>query len=132
MASQKKRMDGTRELVDAAQVGTALAVLSSVALCLAVVLGAMLLRGGGRRSPGLTRAALLAAVGVLVYPLWAGYNSIEDRLGLDSVAALLLNLALFAVVGVGVGLLARPYWPAEEAVAAPTGDAGTRSEPPEG
>lgn len=125
-------MDGTRELVDAAQVGTALAVLSIVALCLAAVLGALLVRGGGRRSPGVARAALLAAAGVLGYPLWAVYNSIEDRLGLDSVAALLLNLALFAVVGVVVGLLVRRYWPAEEAVAAPTGDAGTRSVPPEG
>jgi len=131
VAAGKKRMDGTRELVDAAQVGTALAVLSIVALCLAVVLGAMFVRDG-RRSPGLARAALLAAVGILVYPLWAVYNSIEDRLGLDSVAALLLNLALFAVVGVVVGLLARRVWPAEEPVAAPTGDAGSPSEPTEG
>jgi len=103
-------MDGTRELVDAGQVGWVLAALSLIALLLAV---ALTLLGRQRGAPGLAKAGLIAAAVVTVYPLWAVYNGIEDYFGLDSVAALLLNLALFAAVGIGGGLLFRRLWPAE-------------------
>jgi hypothetical protein len=105
-------MDPTRELVDATQVGTALAVLSVVALVLA---GGLYARG---RRPG----AFLAGCAVLLFPLWLVYNGIENALGLDSVAALLINGVLFAALGTGVGLLYRRLSPE----AAHHGDTETR------
>ena len=103
-------MDGTRELVDANTVGMAVAVLSGVSLVLLVVLG---LIAKSRASAGAKRGALLAGCGVLLYPLWSIYNRIEDQFGLDSVAALLINLALFVVVGALAGLALRRLWPSE-------------------
>ena len=104
-------MHNPRELVDPAQVGTALAVLSAVALLLAVGLGAL---GRGRRSDGLIRAALILAPVALAWPLWVVYNRIEDHFGLDSVAALLINLVLFAAIGTCIGLLYRRVWPVSQ------------------
>jgi hypothetical protein len=100
-------MDGTHELVDAAQFGRALLALSALGAVLAL---ALLLIDRKRPSMGRRRAALLSAVGALVYPLWLVYNGIEDRFGLDSVAALLINLALFAAVGIAGGRLLRRLW----------------------
>jgi hypothetical protein len=104
-------MDSSRELVDAAQVGTALAVLSVVALLLAV---GLLAGGRGRRSAAMVRCGLLAGAAALAFPMWAVYNRIEDYFGLDSVAALLLNMALFLAVGCAVGLGLRRFWPASD------------------
>jgi drug/metabolite transporter (DMT)-like permease len=44
------------------------------------------------------------AVGIGNLVLWKVYNAITDRLGLDTVKNLLVNLALFIVVGLAVGL----------------------------
>lgn len=104
-------MDGTRELVDANAVGAALAVLSGLALGLALLLGFL---AKSRGSAGAARTALLAGCVVLLYPLWSVYNRIEDHFGLDSVAALLINVALFAVIGILVGLALRRFWPAPD------------------
>jgi hypothetical protein len=103
-------MDGTRELVDPAQVGTALAVLSGVSLVAAAVL---MIAGRIKNANGLVKAALVFSAGILAYPLWVVYNSIEDHFGLDSVVALLLNLALFSVIGIVGGLALRRLWPDE-------------------
>lgn len=43
-------------------------------------------------------------VGVGNFVLWTVYNAITDRLGLDTVKNLLVNLALFLVLGVLIGL----------------------------
>jgi predicted membrane channel-forming protein YqfA (hemolysin III family) len=43
-------------------------------------------------------------VGAGNFGLWVVYNRITDRLGLDTVKNLLVNLALFAVIGIAVGL----------------------------
>src|SRR5437773_1592903 len=95
-----------RELVDAGQVSAALAVLSLAALVLAIVLGLL-----ARQRRGLLRGALLAACAALAWPAWLVYNAIEDHFGLDSVAALLINLALFAAAGTLGGLVVRRFWP---------------------
>jgi len=106
-----------RELVDAAQVGVALAVLSGGALLAALLLGYL---GRARRSARMARGALLAGAVAALYPLWLVYNAIEDRFGLDSVAGLLINLGLFAAVGVAGGLLLRRSWPADTVSTAET------------
>jgi hypothetical protein len=56
-----------------------------------------------RRSDAL--AAALAAGGslVLLGVLWRVYNAVTNRLGLDTVANLLANLALFVLVGIACG-----------------------------
>ncbi|HEU4753174.1 MAG TPA: hypothetical protein VFU47_08695 [Armatimonadota bacterium] len=100
-----------RELVDAGQVGVALAILSGLALLAALLLGAAFRT---RKRAGLLRGALVAGALVLAGPLWQIYNGIEDRFGLDSVAALLINLALFVALGAAAGLLLRRLWPAQE------------------
>ena len=41
---------------------------------------------------------------VLATMLWHVYNAVEDRWGLDSVAALAINAGIFVLVGVGCGL----------------------------
>jgi uncharacterized membrane protein len=61
---------------------------------------------------------LLAGVGN--YALWTAYNVITDHLGLDTVKNLLVNLGLFVVigvvVGVGVGLYAARKQTAQVAI----------------
>ena len=52
-------------------------------------------------------------IGLLVgggnYALWTVYNAITDRLGLDTVKNLLVNLVLFVLVGIVAGLGAAWY-----------------------
>lgn len=49
--------------------------------------------------------AWLAVAGgsLLIGVLWRVYNAIADRLGLDSLAQLGINAALFVAVGIGAG-----------------------------
>lgn len=59
-----------------------------------------------------TLGVSMAALGPLLFILWTVYNAIENHYGLDSVKALLINLVLFLVVGLAVGLVFRriPAW----------------------
>jgi len=100
-----------RELIDAGQVGAAITV---AALAAAVAAVALVVLNRGRRSAGLTKAALLLSAVVLLGPMWWVYNRIEDHFGLDSVAALLINVVLFCLLGAAVGLAFRQLWPADE------------------
>ena len=50
---------------------------------------------------------LLAGVGN--YALWTVYNAITQKLGLDTVANLLVNLGLFVVIGIAIGAGAGLY-----------------------
>jgi len=54
------------------------------------------------------RLPLGLALGVLAgggnYALWTVYNAITQKLGLDTVANLLVNLGLFIVLGIVVGV----------------------------
>ena len=53
------------------------------------------------------------AVGVVAgggnYALWTVYNAITQKLGLDTIANLLVNLALFVVLGIALGVGAGLY-----------------------
>ena len=50
---------------------------------------------------------LCGLIGPLNLFLWTVYNAIENFFGLDSVVALLINLGIFAVIGLVIGLLMR-------------------------
>lgn len=58
------------------------------------------------------------AVGAGNFALWTAYNAITDRLGLDTVKNLLVNLGLFVglgiVIGVVIGLSGRKGRPEEK------------------
>ncbi len=60
-----------------------------------------------KRSPLGLAAGLLVGVGN--YALWTLYNAITDHLGLDTVKNLLVNLGVFVVTGIAVGLGAGLY-----------------------
>ena len=59
------------------------------------------------------RLVFRLAVGILVgggnYALWTVYNAVTQKLGLDTVANLLVNLGLFVVVGIAMGVGAGLY-----------------------
>ena len=48
-------------------------------------------------------------VGVGNYALWTVYNAVTERLGLDTVKNLLVNLGLFVFIGIVVGIGAGIY-----------------------
>ena len=80
-------------------------------LMLAVLVAAPLaglLWGAATRHPrrGLTVGLLIGGGNSA---LWTAYNVLTDRLGLDTVKNLLVNLALFGAVGIAVGLGAARY-----------------------
>jgi hypothetical protein len=83
-------------------------VLGLLALFLPV---AGLLVGGalGRVRPGRAtwsagRGLVVGLVGPLLWVLWRVTSAIQDRLGLDSVAALVIDFGIFIVVGLGIGI----------------------------
>ena len=59
-------------------------------------------------------------IGLLVgggnYALWTLYNAITQKLGLDTVANLLVNLGLFIVIGIAIGVGAGIYAARKQAV----------------
>jgi hypothetical protein len=99
-----------RELVSPEQAETIVRFIAIGLVAAGIVgagLGALLTRR--RRAAG-ALGGLAASAGVLVYALWLVYNSIIARLGLDSVKALLINLAIFAAVGLLYGIAAGAAW----------------------
>ena len=59
---------------------------------------------------GWQRGLFVAALGPVLLGMWAAYSAVIDRMGLDSVAALGLNLVLFAIVGALLGAVGRWLW----------------------
>ena len=82
---------------------TLLAVLIPV---LAVGTGAVL-QSRLHRQSALKTSALIGLMGPANWLLWRVYNRIEDHYGLDSVKAMLLNIVLFATLGIAVGVALR-------------------------
>ena len=59
----------------------------------------------GKPRSAVVSGVILALVGVANYALWRLSGIITDRLGLDSVANLLIQAAMFLVVGFAVGIV---------------------------
>ena len=81
-------------------------LLMLAVLVVAPVIGLLWGVAAKRLARGLTVGLL---VGVGNYALWTAYNAVTDRLGLDTVKNLLVNLALFVIVGIVAGLGAAWY-----------------------
>lgn len=71
---------------------------------------------------------LLGLFATLTLVMWHVYNAIVERLGLDTVRNLLVNLALFAVVGVVLGLTLRRVRPMLRGDAPPSAGPASRPE----
>ncbi|MCS6949428.1 MAG: hypothetical protein RMM06_04805 [Armatimonadota bacterium] len=88
-----------QEIITAQQVDRVFLILAIVG----PLVGAAVGWARGRRTlQGLLWGMLLTAN----WLLWRVYNAITDRLGLDTVRNLLVNLALFVTLGVVAGFLA--------------------------
>lgn len=55
------------------------------------------------------RGLFLGAFGPINWLMWQLYNKVTDHYGLDTVKNLLMNLAIFATLGLLLGLVMR-YW----------------------
>jgi hypothetical protein len=95
-----------RELVDLAAVERLFNILAVLAPIVGIGIGA-LVQSRACRPGALITGFLLGLLGPANWLLWRIYNGIEDHYGLDSVKAMLINLALFAALGIGVGLALR-------------------------
>jgi len=51
------------------------------------------------------RGVIIGSFALITYIMWRIYNAITDHYGLDSVKNLLINLGLFTLVGIIIGLL---------------------------
>src|SRR5437016_1931653 len=92
-----------QELVDLSVVERWFGLLAVLAPILGLGIGAAL-QIRGHRQGALVTGILIGLLGPANWLLWRIYNRIEDHYGLDSVKAMLLNLALFAALGIVVGL----------------------------
>lgn len=103
-------MDDRRELIDLVLFQRAL-VLSALGLLVGGLAGGWWWgRTGGAVRAGLTRGLAVGLIGPAALGLWSVYNALEDRFGLDSVHALLINLAIFVAAGLLGGAVLGWVW----------------------
>ncbi len=97
-------MGDLREIVEVGAVERLFVLLAFVGPIAGALIGAAV----GARRQNLRRGALLGLLvglfGPLNWLLWRVYNALTDRNGLDTVHNLLLNLALFLIVGALIGI----------------------------
>lgn len=74
----------------------------------------------GKVRSDLVDGTLWGLFGTLILVMWHVYNRIVEALGLDTVKNLLVNLALFAALGVLLGLVLRVVRPRLKAETRPT------------
>jgi cation transporter-like permease len=99
-------MDEMREIVTIEQMDRLFLLLAIAAPILGAVIGAAIGRKKGRAHQVycVVIGLMVGLLGPLNLVLWKVYNAITNRLGLDSVKNLLVNLTLFAALGIGAGL----------------------------
>lgn len=97
-------MDDMQELVSIEAFDRFFAWAAAAGPPLGLLLGAWHGQRRGAVRSGAVRGALIGLLGPANWLLWRMYNALTDRMGLDSVANLLLNLAIFLSLGLGSGL----------------------------
>jgi len=117
-----------KELITIEQAGSVIAIIAITLPAAGLIVGAI--AGAVRRRVGSSALLGLACglSGPAMWAMWRIYNGIAGHYGLDSVKGLLVNLALFVVVGLVVGLVAALAWrrataPASGGAAAPAAGA---------
>ena len=98
-------MGELREIVTVEQMSRLCVVLAIALPLLGVIVGAM----SGGRSGNVRRGALtglaVGLLGPLIWLMWQIFNAITDRNGLDTVQNVFVNLAVFVVGGVVIGVI---------------------------
>lgn len=92
-------------IVTLAQVEAAVTWLAVLALPLGALGGYLVGRARGRLPADALGGLAVGLLGPVVWVMWLVYGAVVAHFGLDSVAGLFVNLGVFAVVGVGIGLL---------------------------
>ena len=93
-----------RELVAPESVERVLLLLAVAGPLIGVIVGAVVGAHERCAMPKVIAGALIGALLSAVYGMWRVYGAITDALGLDSVANLVLELVLFAAVGLLVAI----------------------------
>lgn len=81
----------------------------NIAAIITIAIGAICLLAGWRlRHFGLRLSGItLAAAGVAIWLLWQVYFAVTEHFGLDSVKGLGVNILVFVVIGVVIGIFIR-------------------------
>jgi hypothetical protein len=105
-------MGALHEIVEAAAVGRLFALLTVVGPIAGAAIAALMWgnRGGEVRRRGVLVGLLIGMLGPVNMLLWQIYNTITDRVGLDTVKNLVFNLALFVLVGALLGSVLARFW----------------------
>jgi hypothetical protein len=104
-------MDTWHELIDLRQFEALMRGLAVALPVVGVLLGLALGKARGGTRPALVRGLALGLLGPICYGLWrcfawmVRYDPVTGYCGLHKVSVLLLNVALFALVGIGLGVL---------------------------
>ncbi len=121
-------MNDMREIVTVAQVEGLFRVLAVGGPLLGAMVG--ILMGRTRRSVGRygLAGACIGLLASLNYGAWRLYLAISERLGMDTVANLLVNLGLFVAVGCVGGVLYGRWHGRSQAVSQAAGAVGQSEE----
>jgi len=92
-----------KQLIDPTLVEKVLLYLAVAGPLVGLILGALLGAHEVRAARTVVKSTLLGMICTLIYAMWWVYGLITNALGLDSVANLVLQLILFAVVGAALG-----------------------------
>ena len=99
-----------RELVTVEQAERAIRMVAVALPVAGAAVGAIVGAVRGRAARGLATGLLCGLAGPAVWLLWRMYNRVVGSYGLDSVKGLLVNLALFACIGLAVGAVIGFLW----------------------
>lgn len=103
-------MGELQEIVTVEQVQGWFVWLAIAAPPVGLLAGALVGRCAGHARRGAAAGLAIGMLGPANLALWFAYNAIADYLGMDTVRNLLVNLALFAVLGGVVGFIAARVW----------------------
>lgn len=98
-------MTDMQELITVEQAERVIGILVIALPVAGLVVGLVVGAAVRRVKLGLGIGLLSGASGPAIWLLWRMYNGIIAAYGLDSVKGLLINLALFAAIGLVVGLV---------------------------
>ena len=103
-------MDEMKEIITMEQANRLFLMLAVVIPVIGLLVGGLLGSRRGNAGRGALTGLLFGLIGPANLLLWNVYNAITDRLGLDTVKNLLVNLGLFIALGVVAGLICGRYW----------------------